>query len=123
MFIIGAHRINHGGFDANICQQIQDSSSLQGNGGYGYGAYAYYADRIPVAYRGDPFAIFQPLIIRTTLDITHVLVPGLSFGNYHVRDTFFFVVRGSIGRPIPVAILGFLNCQGFPSYQGRLYYA
>jgi hypothetical protein len=123
MFIIGAHRINHGGFDANICQQIQDSSSLQGNGGYGYGAYAYYADRIPVAYRGDPFTIFQPLIIRTTLDITDVRVPGLSFGNYYVRDTFFFVVRGSIGRPIPVAILGFLNCQGFPSYRGRLYYA
>ena len=44
--------------------------------------------------RSDPFAIFQPLIIRTTLDITHVRVPGLSFGNYHVRDTFFFVVRG-----------------------------
>jgi hypothetical protein len=123
MFIIGAHRINHGGFDANICQQIQDSSSLQGNGGYGYVAYAYYADRIPGEFRSDPFAIFQPLIIRTTLDITHVRVPGLSVQNYHVRDTFFFVVRGSIGRPIPVAIPGFLNCQGFPSYQGRLYYA
>jgi hypothetical protein len=123
MLIIGAHRINHGGFDANICQQIQDSNSLRGNGAYGYGAYAYYADRIPVAFRGDPFAIFQPRIVRTMLDITHVRVPGLSAGNYQVRDTFFFVVRGSSGGPIPVAILGFVNCQGFPSYEGSLYYA
>jgi hypothetical protein len=122
MLIIGAHRINHGGFDGDICRQIQDSRSLRGNGAYGYGAYAYYADRSPGEFRSDPFAIFQPLIIRTTLDITHVRVPGLSTGNYHVRDTFFFVVRGSTGSSIPVAILGFVNCQGFPLYEGRLYF-
>jgi hypothetical protein len=122
MLIIRAHRINHGGFDGHICQQISDSRSLRGNGAYGYGAYAYYADRVPVEFRRDPFVIFQPIITRTTLDITHVRVPGLSMGNYHVRDTFFFVVRGSVRQPIPVAILGFMNCQGFQSYDGRLYY-
>jgi hypothetical protein len=122
MLLIGAHRINHGGFDGNICQQINDSRSLRGNGAYGYGAYAYYADRVPGEFRSDPFAIFQPLIIRTALDITHVRVPGLSSGNYRVRDTFFFIVRGAASSSIPVAILGFVNCQGFPPYEGRLYY-
>jgi hypothetical protein len=122
MLLIGAHRINHGGFDGNICQQIRDSRSLRGNGVYGYGAYAYYADRVPVEFRNDPFLIFQPLTTRTVLNITHVRVSGLSAGSYQVEDTFFFVVRGASGRPIPVAILGFLNCQGFPIYEGRLYY-
>ena len=122
MLIIGAQRINHGGFDGNICQQIKDSRSLRGTGAYGYGAYAYYADRVPVGFRSDPFVIFQPLSTRTTLDITHVRVPGLSTGNYQVRDTFFFVVRGSVSRYIPVAILGFVNCQGFQPYEGRLFY-
>jgi hypothetical protein len=122
MLIIGAHRINHGGFDGNICQQIKDSCSLRGSGAYGYGAYAYYADRVPVEFRRDPFVIFQPLPTRTALDITHVRVPGLSAGNYQVRDTCFFVVRGASGSSIPVAILGFLNCQGFQPYEGRLYY-
>lgn len=121
MFIIGAHRINHGGFDGNICQQIKDSRSLRGNGAYGYGAYAYYADRVPVEFRRDPFVIFQPLPTRTALEITHVRVPAVSIGNYQVPDTFFFVVRGSASRSIPVAILGFVNCQGFQPYEGRLY--
>jgi hypothetical protein len=122
MLIIGAHRINHGGFDGNICQQINDSCPLQGSRAYRYGAYAYYAARILGEFRSDPFAIFQPLIIRTALDITHIRVPALSSGNYRLGDTFFFVVRGAAIRSIPVAILGFVNCQGFPPYEGRLYY-
>jgi hypothetical protein len=122
MLIIGAHRINHGGFDGHICQQITDSRSLRGHGACGYGAYAYYADRVPVEFRRDPFVVFQPITTRTALNITHVHVPGFSTGNYQVKDTFFFVVRGSASSSIPVAILGFVNCQGFQPYQGRLYY-
>ena len=114
MLIIGAHRINHGGFDGNICQQIKDSRSLLGYGAYGYGAYAYYADRVPVQFSTDPFVIFQPLTTRTSLDITHVRVPGFPTGNYRVRDTFFFIVRGAASRSIPVAILGFVNAKASP---------
>ena len=85
MLIIGAHRINHGGFEGGICQQINDSRSLHGNGAYGYGAYAYYADRVLVAFSTDTFVIFQPLTTITALDITHVRVPGFPTGNYRVR--------------------------------------
>ena len=102
MLIIGAHRINHGGFDGNICRQIQDSRSLRGNGAYGYGAYAYYADRIPGEIQESiPLSIFQPLIIRTTLDITHVRVPGLWTGNYHVRNTFSSSCAGQLVALFP----------------------
>jgi hypothetical protein len=123
MLMIGAHRINHAGFGEGICQQINDSRSLQGSGAYGDGAYAYYADRIPGEFRNDPFVIFQPLTTRTAMTITHVRIPGLSVGRYFAKDTIFFVVRGSAGRPIPVAILGFTNCPGFPPYEGRLYFS
>lgn len=123
MLIVGAHRINHGGFDGGICQQIRDSRSLRGYGAYGYGAYAYYADRVPVKFRSDPFVIFQPLATRSALEITHVRIPGLSASNYQVGDTFFFVVRGVVGSTIPIAVLGFINCPGFPQYEGRLYYS
>jgi hypothetical protein len=44
MLIIGAHRINHGGFDHGICQQISTSRELVGRGTFGRGGYAYYAD-------------------------------------------------------------------------------
>ena len=91
MLIIGAHRINHGGFDGSICQQIQNSRLLWGNGSFGHGAYAYYADRIPSTFRGDPFVIFQPLEIRTAIEVIHVHIPRL----HHVGDSFFFVVRRS----------------------------
>ena len=50
-------------------------------------------------------------------------LPGQITTVEQVRDTFFFVVRGPMGGPIPVAILGFVNCQGFPLYEGVLYYA
>jgi hypothetical protein len=123
MLIIGAHRINHGGFDRGICQQIIDSRSLQGTGVYGHGAYAYYADRIPAQFRNDPFVVFQPLAIRTAIHITHIRVPGVSSGSYHVKDTFCFIVRDVSGRAVPVAILGFMNCPSFRPYEGRLYFS
>ncbi|MBI3303906.1 MAG: hypothetical protein HYZ72_17715, partial [Deltaproteobacteria bacterium] len=59
MLLLGAHRINHGTFDLQICQQIQQSSTLVAGQGttYGAGVYAYYPHRILGPFRRDPFVV------------------------------------------------------------------
>jgi hypothetical protein len=120
MLLIGAHRINHGTFDPQICQQIQQSSTLVVGQGttYGAGGYAYYPNRIPGAFRRDPFVVFQALPVRAMIDMGDIYIPG---GPY-AGDTRFFVLRGAIGAAIQVAMLGFVNCPGFPTYPGQLYF-
>jgi len=125
MLVIGAHRINHGGYDRAICQQIFNSRELLGRGTFGRGGYAYYADQIPVEYRNDPFVIFQPAQpspSQSAIEISHVHIPGTTIANQHVKDTCFLVVQNkSTGGYVPIIILGFVNCEPhFPAYPGRL---
>jgi hypothetical protein len=125
MLIIGAHRINHGGYDRGICQQILTSRELLGSGTFGRSGYAYYADQISMEYRNDPFVIFQPdqpARSQSSIEITHVHIVGITVGNHHVRDSCFFVVQNkSTGGHVPIIILGFVDCEPqFPQYYGRL---
>jgi hypothetical protein len=84
---------------------------------YGAGVYAYYPDRVPLQYQGDPLVIFQALPVRACLDTREVFLKGRADIDIH-----FFAIRGTIGAAIPVALLGFVNCPRFSSYHGRLYY-
>ena len=120
MLLIGAHRINHGTFDPQICRQIQQSSTLIVGPGttYGAGVYAYYPDRVPKNFRGDPFVMFQALPTRAMIEMADIHIPGGSYAG----DTRFFILRGAIGAAMRVAVLGFVNCQGFPQYPGDFYY-
>jgi hypothetical protein len=125
MLMIGAHRINHGGYDQGICQRIFDSSELWGSGTFGRGGYAFYADQIPAEFRADPFVIFQPAPptpSQSVIEVAHIHIPGTTINSQHVKDTCFFLVQNrSTGGHVPIIILGFVNCQPpFPSYQGRL---
>jgi hypothetical protein len=122
MLMIGAHRINHGTYDRQICQQIWDSRELQGRGTFGRGGYAFYADGIPTEYRDDPFVIFQPTPAQAVIEIAHVHIPGMVMMHLQVKDTCFFVVQNrSTGGHVPIRILGFINCEPhFPVYNGHL---
>ena len=119
MLFMGAHRINHGTFDAQICRQIQQHNTLVVGPGtmYGAGVYAYYSDRIPVRFREDPLVVFQAVPVRARIELaTMTLRRGTA------PDIHFFVLRGTIGAAIPVAVLGFVNCPAFPAYPGQLSY-
>jgi len=122
MLLICAHRINHGTYDRHICEQIQRSSALVigPNTVYGAGVYAYYPDRIPRNFRRDPFVVFQALPMAALSEVADVFI----YGGPYASDVRFFVLRGTrtTGNAIRVAILGFVNCQGFPPYPGDLYY-
>ncbi len=61
-YTIGAHHISRGNHSlaSGIAKQIVDSKQLLCSlGTNGYGAYAYYADRIPKGHRKAPFVVFQ----------------------------------------------------------------
>jgi hypothetical protein len=121
MLVLGAHRMNKGQFDAGICGQIVASRALLVGGGathFGAGAYAYYADSIPVRFRRDPLVIFQVVYQRMQADIRHVRVPG----SFITADQLFFVLLAPIGRTVPIDIVGFVNCPNFPPYPGTLVY-
>ena len=56
-----------------------------------------------------------PVMINPRQELRQQLIQPAPKGSLHairVRDTFFFVVRVAASRSIPVAILGFVNCQG-----------
>jgi hypothetical protein len=122
MILLGAHRINKGQFDVGICNQIISSNGLTAGGGstfFGTGAYAYYLDTIPARFRGDSFVIFQAAYDgRGRLEARDIRV----LGAYTAPDRQFFVLPASPGSTVAVAILGFINCPGFPTYPGTLLY-
>jgi hypothetical protein len=121
MLLLGAHRMNKGQFDAGICGRIVANQALLVGGGathFGAGAYAYYADTVPVRFRSDPFAVFQVAYQRMQADVRHVRVPG----SFITADQPFFVLLAPVGRMIPIDLLGFVNCPNFPTYPGTLVY-
>ena len=120
MMRIGAHLINHGESDTEVCQSICRTESLiVGPNTYdGAGVYAYFPDRIPLRFQGAPLVVFQARPVRAMIEVAEIYIPGMS----RVSDSLFFVLRGSIGTSIRVSILGFANCPGFPSYAGTLYF-
>ena len=121
MLLIGAHRINHGTFDPVICQDIRQHSRLRVGSMtvQGAGVYAYYTDRVPGRFRRDPFVVFQVLPQNGTIFLKAIRVKG---GPYAV-DTLFFVLPAAVGRHVPIAVLGFVNCHGLPHFPGELFYA
>ena len=121
MLLLGAHLINAGQFDKDICQQINAVNGLMVGGGatyFGTGVYAYYPDMIPVRYRRSPLVIFQASYRRGQLDVRLVRVPG----SFITADQPFFVLLAPAGRTIPIDLLGFINCPNFPPYPGTLMY-
>lgn len=121
MLLLGVHRINKGQFDAGICGQILSRNGLiagLGSTYFGSGVYAYYPDQIPVRFRGDPCVVFQASYQHMQVDMRDVRIPG----TITTSDQRFFVLRASPGSIVAVAILGFINCPGFPMYPGTLSY-
>ncbi len=120
MLLLGVHRINHGTFDTQICQAIQQNSTLVigTRTTYGAGVYAYFPDRVPRNSRPDPFVVFQALPAAAMIEMADIYIRG---GPY-ASDVRFFVLRGTISAAIRVAVLGFMNCPGFPTYPGDVYY-
>lgn len=124
MLLIGAHRINHGGFDANICQQIQQNQGLLvgPTSFYGTGVYAYYADHVPARHRHDPFVVFQVSMRQQMVEVRHILMQGQQQGSFVSPGSRFFVLSGAAATVVPVLILGFVNCPGLLIYRGLLYF-
>jgi len=124
MLLMGAHRINHGGFDAQVCQQIVANRALLvgPNTFYGAGVYAYYVDHVPSAFRGDPFVIFQVAPTQRSMDVRHVVIQGQRSGSLSSPGSRFLVLPGAVGSLVSVVILGFINCTSFTSYTGIVYY-
>jgi hypothetical protein len=122
MLLIGVHCINHGAFDPQICLQIyQQGALVVGHGiAHGSGVYAYYPDRVPRSSRGAPLVVFQVLPVVQQIEVTDIYVRGTAYS----PDTWFFVLRATIGTPIQIAVLGFINCPHpqLPLYSGRIYY-
>lgn len=120
MLLIGVHRINQGTFNQTICQSIQQSSSLVVGQSttHGSGVYAYYPDRVPRNSQGHALVVFQALPVSAMIEMAEIYIRG---GPY-AADSRFFVLRAPIGTAVQVAVLGFLNCPGFPMYSGELYY-
>lgn len=119
MLLLGAHRINHGTFDVQICRLMQQRNTLIVGTStmYGAGVYAYYPDRLPGRLREDPFVIFQAVPVRAQIELAAIILRRGTAPDIH-----FFVLRGTIGTALPVAVLGFVNCPGFPAYPGQLSY-
>jgi hypothetical protein len=126
MMVIGAHRINQGQVDIAVCEStyrmdalIPGSRTLMGTG-----VYAFYVDHVPRDSRYDPFVIFVPLPQRGRIELVEFFSPGfVTPGGTSVPDRRFFLMPGEVGKPIKVAILGFVHCPPtLPKYPGILYY-
>lgn len=120
MLLLGAHRIDKGTFSSQTCAQIVNNGGLLvgTNTAYGAGVYAYYPDKIPRRFRGDPFVVFEvPPQIRTGRVIKDIYVVGVSTV---AGETRFFMLPGAMGNIVQVAILGFINCPNFAPYPGTL---
>ena len=125
MTVVGAHRINKGKMDVSICEAIAQTGALRPGDGtfYGAGVYAYYADHVPRDFLGDPFAVFEPIPHRGRINMLGIFSRGVSAPQgTSTPDRRFFLLPGEVGKPIKVAILGFVNCPGLPKYPGILYY-
>jgi hypothetical protein len=125
MALIGAHLINKGAFDADICRRIHEAGELipGSNTMYGAGVYAYYADRVPTACRGKPLVIFEPLTRQARVARIDIYIPGMYVpGQFSTPDHCFFVLPGPTSVPIKVALLGFVNCPGLQPYPGIVYH-
>jgi hypothetical protein len=68
--------------------------------------------------------IFAPLPQRGRIELVELFFPGfVTPGGTSVPDRRFFLMPGDIGKPIKVALLGFVNCPAIlPKYPGVLYY-
>jgi len=62
--------------------------------------------------------VFQALPVSAMIEMAEIH----SRGGPYAADSRFFVLRAPIGTAIRVAVLGFLNCPGFPTYPGPLSY-
>ena len=90
----------------------------------GTGIYAFYVDHVPRDSRFDPFVIFTPLPRRSRIELVELFSPGfVTPGGTSVADRRFFLLPGEVGKPVKVAVLGFVNCPAIlPKYPGILYY-
>jgi hypothetical protein len=126
MMVIGAHRINQGRVDIAVCESIHRMEALIPGSRtlMGAGVYAFYVDHVPRDSRFDPFVIFAPLPQRGRTAVVEVSSPGfVTPGGTSVPDRRFFLLPGEVGRPIKVAVLGFVNCPAIlPKYPGIVYY-
>jgi hypothetical protein len=126
MTVIGAHRINQGRIDLSVCESIHRMAALIPGSRtlMGVGVYAFYADHVPRDSRSDPFVIFAPLPRRGRIELVDLSSPGfVTPSGTSVADRRFFLLPGEVGKPIKVALLGFVNCPPtLPNYPGTLYY-
>lgn len=126
MMVIGAHRINKGRLDIAVCESIHRMAALIPGPRtlMGAGVYAFYVDHVPRDSRLDPFVIFAPLPHHGRIELIDLLSPGfVTPAGTSVPDRRFFLLPGEIGKPIKVALLGFVNCPPMlPIYPGILYY-
>jgi hypothetical protein len=126
MMVIGAHRINQGRVDIAVCESIHRMAALVPGARtlMGTGVYAFYVDHVPRDFRSDPFVIFAPLPQRGRIELVDLCSRGfVTPGGTSVPDRRFFLLPGEVGKPITVALLGFVNCPPIlPSYAGVVYY-
>jgi hypothetical protein len=126
MMVIGAHRINQGRVDIAVCESIHRMVALIPGSRtlMGTGVYAFYVDHVPRDSRFDPFVIFAPLPQRGRIEMVELSSPGfITPGGTSVPDRRFFLLPGEVGKPIKVAVLGFVNGPPMlPKYPGILYY-
>jgi hypothetical protein len=111
-FITGAHHISrqNPSLAAQIAKDIQTSGLLCGYGTGGYGAYAYYADRIPKKYFKAPFVVFRIEDVRVRS------CPG--FGGLE----YFMIPEGDKTKfYASINIIGYINLTGFVSCSRDLY--
>jgi hypothetical protein len=77
----------------------------------------------PELIHSDPFVVFKPLPQRGRINILEIFSRGfVTPQGTSIADRRFFILPGEIGKPIKVAILGFVTCPGLPKYPGILYY-
>ena len=79
-------------------------------GTHGYGAYAYYADRIPKRHNKAPFVVFQ-------IDSSKIKT-CLGFGGL---EYFIIPERDHTKLYVPIDVLGYVNLEGFVSCPVHLY--
>ena len=87
------------------------------------GVYAFYADHVPYDSRFDLFVIFAPLPQRGWIEVVELFSHGfVTPGGISVPDRLFFLLPGEVGRPIKVALLGFVNGPPtLPKYPGIIF--